>query len=82
MELNATFVLIIATFARWRKWAITKDTKITRRQTGSNLMPIAALTQSIENESAWWRIEPKNSAVFRCFYFPAFRPRRCTENRA
>jgi len=31
-------------------------------------MPIAALTQSIENELAWCRIEPKNSATFRCFF--------------
>jgi len=28
----------------------------------SNLIPIAILTQSIEKELAWWRIEPKNSA--------------------
>jgi len=38
----------------------------------SNLMPIAALTQCIENEFARWRIEPKNFAAFACF-FPAFR---------
>jgi len=30
-----------------------------------NLISIAALTQSIEKELAWWRIEPKNSAAFR-----------------
>jgi len=39
----------------------------------------AALTQSIKNELAWRRIEPKNSAAFHCF-FPAFRPRRRSEN--
>jgi len=42
---------------------------------------MVALTQSIENELAWKRIEPKNSAAFRCF-FPAFRSRRRSENRA
>jgi len=46
----------------------------------SNLIPIAALTQSIENELTWWRIEPKNSEALRCF-FPAFRSRRRSENR-
>jgi len=30
----------------------------------SSLIPIAALNQNIENELTWWRIEPKNSAVF------------------
>jgi len=39
----------------------------------SNLILIAVLTQSIENELAWWRIESKNSAALRCF-FSAFRP--------
>jgi len=34
----------------------------------SNLIPIAALTQSIENELAWWRIEPRSSTTFRCFF--------------
>jgi len=34
----------------------------------SNLVPITALSQSIENKLAWWRIEPKNSAAFRCFF--------------
>jgi len=33
----------------------------------SNLIPIAAVTQSIEKELARWRIEPKNSAALRCF---------------
>jgi len=47
----------------------------------SNLILIAALTQSIENELAWWRMESKNSAAFLCF-FSAFRPRRRSENRA
>jgi len=47
----------------------------------SNLIPIAALTQRIENKSAWWRIEPKNFAAFRCFSFQRFvRPRRRSEN--
>jgi len=40
----------------------------------SNVILIAALTQSIENKLAWWRIEPKNSAAFRCF--STFRLRR------
>jgi len=47
----------------------------------SNLIPIAALIHSIETELAWWRIEPKYSAAFCCFYFSALRPRRCSENR-
>jgi len=33
----------------------------------TNLIPIAALTQIMDNKLAWWRIEPKNSATFRCF---------------
>jgi len=44
-----------------------------------HLIPIAAITQSFENELAWWRIEPKilqHSAAF----FTAFWPRRCSEN--
>jgi len=32
-------------------------------------IPIAAQTQS---KFAWWRIEPKNSAAFRCFLFQWF----------
>jgi len=32
-----------------------------------HLIPTADLTQSIDNESAWWRIEPKIFAAFRCF---------------
>jgi len=32
----------------------------------SNLIPIAALTQSIKKELT--SIEPKNSAAFRCFF--------------
>jgi len=47
----------------------------------SYLILIAALNQSIKKQLAWWRIEPKNSAAYRCF-FPAFRPRRSSENRA
>jgi len=47
----------------------------------SNLIPIAALTQSIQKELAWRRIEPKNSAAFRCF-FSAFRLRRRSEKRS
>jgi len=34
----------------------------------SNGILIAALIQSIENKLAWWRIESKNSAAFRCFF--------------
>jgi len=51
----------------------------------SNLIPIAAPTQSIENKLAWWKIEPKNSAAFRFFYFQRFnysRLRGRSENRA
>jgi len=33
-----------------------------------HLIPIAALTQSIENELVWWKIELKNFAAFRCFF--------------
>jgi len=49
----------------------------------SNLIPIAALTQSVENKLAWWRIE--NSKILEhipLLLFPAFRPRRSVENRA
>jgi len=48
----------------------------------SNLIPIAALTQSIENELAWWRIETKNSAAFAAFFSPAFRPRPLDQSAA
>jgi len=48
----------------------------------SNLIPIVALTQSIENELAWWRIEPKSSEAFPCFFsVSTTRPRRRSENR-
>jgi len=38
----------------------------------TNLIPIVALTQIIENELAWWRIEPENSAAFRCLFLQRF----------
>jgi len=46
-----------------------------------NLIPIAALTQSIEGELAWWRIEPKYSG---CFFSTVSTSRlwRRSENRA
>jgi len=34
----------------------------------SNLLHIASLTQSIENKLACWRIEPKNTAAFCCYF--------------
>jgi len=37
-----------------------------------NALYTAAQTQSIENELAWWRIEPKNSPAFRWFCFQHF----------
>jgi len=44
-------------------------------------IPIAALTQRIEKELAWWRIEPKNFAA-ECFLLQRFDHGARFENRA
>jgi len=48
----------------------------------SNLIPIAALTQRVENE--YWHDGESNPKILQhsATFFPAFRPRRCSENRA